>query len=335
MRQSPCNVYCFLDLLIVLTWRFRTRSVRVPAPRNRTLTVFADIILFFILKSFQQFLRIMPERAACGLGAALGGAACLVLKKRRLIARANARRIHAGLTEVEARRIVRKCFQKLGINFVETLLIPYMKKEHYEMRFTLQNREHAEKALKDGKGLLALSFHYGNWEIMGVISNLLGCEIVALARPLKNQRLLNGFLTSLRVSTGLSVIANQDTARDAMKHLKENRMVAILGDQRDKRSKGILVDFFGEKVPTSRGIALLAMKTGVPMIPIYAERNGFLRYTFVFSEPLEIERRHAEGESMEDVVYRNTRKINAFLETIVANHPDEWLLVHRRFGRHT
>lgn len=294
-----------------------------------------DVLLFSILKGFQQLLRLLPERAAGSTGRYLGAATGFILKKRRRIAIGNIRRIRPNTTDAEARRIVGDCFRNLGTNFVETLLIPYLKKEEYFRRFTLKNKEYVEEALKDGKGVLALSFHYGNWEIMGVISHLLGCEIVALARPLKKQRLLNSFLTSLRVSTGLSVIANQDTARDAARHLKENRMVAILGDQREKRSKGIFVDFFGEKVPTSKGIGLLAMKTGSPMIPIYGERNGFLRYTIVFAKPIEIERRPINGEHIQDVLHRNTRKINAFLETIVSERPDEWLLVHRRFGRDT
>lgn len=297
--------------------------------------VLTDIVLFSILKGFQQVLRVLPEKAACGIGAFLGWSASFILKKRFFIAAANVRRIVTGATDVEARHIVRSCFRKLGINFVESLLMPYIKKEEYAKRFTLRNKEYVEDALKGGRGILALSFHYGNWEIMGVISHLLGCEIVALARPLKKQRLLNSFLTSLRVATGLSVIANHDTARDAARHLRENRMVAILGDQREKTSKAIFVEFFGEKVPTSKGIGLLAMKTGAPMIPIHGERDGFLRYTIVFSKPVEIERRPAAGEHIEDVLYRNARKINAFLETIVARHPDEWLLVHRRFRKPT
>jgi len=297
--------------------------------------VFTDILFFSILKGFQQVLRVLPENAACTTGELLGVASYFILKKRRLIAIANLRRIRTNATEAEERLIVRNCFRKLGINFIETLLMPYIAKEEYPQRFALKNREYVDEALKGGKGILALSFHYGNWEIMGVISHLLGCEIVALARPLKKQERLNGFLTSLRVSTGLSVIANEDTARDAARHLKENRMVAILGDQREKSSKAIFVDFFGEKVPTSKGIGLLAMKTGAPMIPIYGERQGFLRYTIVFSKPIEIERRPVVGERLEDLLYRNTRKVNAFLEGIVAEHPDEWLLVHRRFRKPT
>lgn len=297
--------------------------------------MFADILLFSLLRGFQQFLRLLPERWACGIGALLGRGAASLLKERRRIATVNVKKIMPNATDTEAKRVVKSCFRKLGINFVETLLLPYVKKEDYAQRFTLENRQYVEEALKGGKGILGLAFHYGNWEVQSVISHLLDCQVVALARPLKKQKLLNGFLTSLRSSTGLMVIPNQDTARDAARHLKENRMVAILGDQREKSSKAIFIDLFGEKVPTSKGIGLLAMKTGAPIIPFYGERNGFLRYNIVFSKPLDIERRPANGEGIEDVLRRNSRRINAYLETIVTDHPDEWLLVHRRFHKPT
>jgi Kdo2-lipid IVA lauroyltransferase/acyltransferase len=297
--------------------------------------VLTDFLLFSLLKCFQQFLRLIPEAWACSIGTLLGRGAGLLLKGRCHIAATNVRRIIPGVTDEEANKVVRSCFEKLGINFVETLLLPYVKKEDYSRRFTLKNKEYIDEALKGGKGILGLSFHYTNWEIQSVIAHLLDCDVVALARPLKKQRFLDGLLTSLRASTGLMVLPNQDTARDATRHLKENRMVAILGDQREKSSRAIFVDLFGEKVPTSKGIGLLAMKTGAPMIPLHGERTGFLRYTIVFSKPIEIERRPGKGEGIEDVLYRNTRRVNAFLESIVTEHPDEWLLVHRRFAKPT
>jgi KDO2-lipid IV(A) lauroyltransferase len=165
---------------------------------------------------------------------------------------------------------------------------------------------------------------------MGVASTLINREIVALARPLKGHPRLNTFLVGLRASTGLTIIPNKDTARDVMRLLKENRMVAFLGDQREKRSKAVWVELFGQKVPTSKGIVALAMKTGAPLIPIYSRRDGFLRYTVVCGEPLPMERKAA---SMDELICRNARKVNELLERIVTEHPDEWFLVHRRFGR--
>jgi Kdo2-lipid IVA lauroyltransferase/acyltransferase len=288
-----------------------------------------DLLFLSLIKLFQQFLRILPETCAARVGMLIGRIALTLLSRRRKIALANVKKINVHLSDAQAKAVVRSCFEKLGINFVELLLVPYVRKEDFPKRFHMENVHHVETATCSGKGILALVFHYGNWEIMGVASYLLQREIIALARPLKGQKFLQGFIDRLRAATGLTVIPNQDTARDAMRYLRENRIVAILGDQREKRSKGVYVELFGEKVPTSKGIVALAMRTGSPVIPVYLRREGFLRYAIVFCEPIDIERRG----NIEELIYKNTRKINAFLETLVAEHADEWFLVHRRWGR--
>ena len=163
----------------------------------------------------------------------------------------------------------------------------------------------------------------------GIISKLLGRDIIALARPLKRRVLLNNFLNNLRASTGLTIIVNENTGKEVMKLLKENKIVAILGDQREKSSRGVFVELFGTKVSTSKGVAAIGMKTGTAVIPVYAVRKGFLRYTFVCSKPIEMERKG----NIEELIEKNTRKINAFLETIIRQYPDEWFWVHRRWGK--
>jgi KDO2-lipid IV(A) lauroyltransferase len=291
-----------------------------------------DLLLISLTKTFQQVLRVLPERFCRLKGVAFGRLGYVLLRKRRRVAIENARRISPGISQSEAKATARRCFENLGVNFLESLLFPYIKKEEYSQRFRLETRGNVEDLLKANRGALALGFHYSNWEITGITSFLLGREIVALARPLKGHARLNQFLNSLRGSTGLTIIPNKDTARDVLRLLKENRMVAFLGDQREKRSKGVWVDLFGQKVPTSKGIVMIAMKTGAPVIPIYARRDGFLRYTIVYNEPIDIERK---GAPMDELIARNARKINAFLEGIVAENPSEWFLVHRRFGRDT
>jgi KDO2-lipid IV(A) lauroyltransferase len=288
-----------------------------------------DLFLFLVIKLFQQFVRILPETCAARVGAFLGRVAQRLLTRRRKIALANVRKIVKDISDEQAKSIVRSCFEKLGTNFVELLLVPYLPKEDLPKRFHVEGVPHVEEATRLNKGILALVFHYGNWEIMGIASFMMKQEVIALARPLKGQKFLQGFINQLRTATGLTVIPNQDTARDAMKYLRENRIVAILGDQREKRSKGVYVELFGEKVPTSKGIVMLAMRTGSPVMPVYLRREGFLRYTIVFCEPIEMERKG----NIEELIYKNARKINAFLETLIAAHPDEWFLVHRRWGR--
>jgi len=291
-----------------------------------------DFLLILVVRAFQGFLRVLPERLSYCIGTSLGKIGFLLLKSRRKVAIANAMRISPGISREMAQHTARVCFEKLGVDLIEALLFQYLKKSDLAIRFRLEMRGGVKETLAEDRGLLALGFHYSNWEIMGVASHLLGREIVALARPLKGHAGLNRFLNGLRASTGLTIIPNKDTARAVMRLLKEKRMVAFLGDQREKRSKAVWVELFDHKVPTSKGIVAIAMKTGAPVIPIYSIREGFLRYTVVCDEPVLIER---TGDELDELIRRNARRINEVLERIVGGHPDEWFLVHRRFGRDT
>lgn len=291
----------------------------------------ADFFIILIIKIFQSYLRLLPESFKVFSGISLGRLAYHLLKQRRLIAISNLKRVFKHSNEHELKAVAKRCFERFGINFVELLLIPYLDKSKYSEHFSIENRDYIESALKMEKGILAIVFHYSNWEIMGIASTLLNRDVIALARPLKRHKKLNDFLNTLRASTGLKIIPNEWTGKTIMRFLKENKIVALLADQREKRSKGILVDFFGEKVFTNKGPALLAMKTGAPVIPVYLSRKGFLRYTVVCGRPIEIERK---GD-IENLIEVNTRKLNAFLETIIMKTPEEWFWVHRRWGRNS
>lgn len=288
-----------------------------------------DLFLIFTIKLFQQFLRILPENFQCNTGVYLGRCAFTILKKRRKVAISNILRVFKNYDGKQAYEVALRCFENLGVNFVETLLLPYIRTNEYEKRFTIENREYVDEALLLNKGMIALVFHYANWEIMGVASWFFKNPIVVLARPLKRHRLINEFMNRMRTSTGLTVIENVNTSKDVMRFLKENKIIAILGDQREKRSKGVYVDFFGESVPTTRGITMIGMKTGAPVLPVYFVRKGFLKYVIRCNKPLEMERKG----NIEELIRQNTRKINAFLESIILENPYEWFWVHRRWGR--
>jgi Kdo2-lipid IVA lauroyltransferase/acyltransferase len=293
--------------------------------------VFVDFVLILVIKSFQQFLRFLPENAQRRVGVTIGRGASFVLRKRRRVAVSNLKRVFVHLDEKDILVIARKCFENLGVNFVEAMILPFVPEEELMRRFSIKDRHYVDEALALNKGMIALVFHYANWEIMGVASRFLERDIVVLARPLKRHQRVNDYLNGLRGQTGLTVIPNANTGKDVMRYLKQNKIVAILGDQREKRSKGIPVEFFGDKAPTSKGIAMIGMKTGSPVVPFYFKREGFLRYTIVCSPALEMERKG----NIEELIYRNMRKMNAFLEAVILESPEDWFWVHRRWGRKT
>ena len=207
--------------------------------------MFVDCILIFLIKSLRQSLRIMPESLQVFKGKMLGRLAFFFLRDRRKVAITNIKRVFAHLSDREITSIAKRNFEKLGINFIELLLISYLSKREVIERFAIEGREFFEEALKKGKGVIVLAFHFANWEVAGIASNFLDHDVIALARPLKKHRLLNNFLNYVRESAGLTIIVNENVAQEVMRLLKENKVVIMLGDQRGKQSRGVFVDFFG------------------------------------------------------------------------------------------
>jgi len=114
-----------------------------------------------------------------------------------------------------------------------------------------------------------------------------------------------------------------------MKALARNRVVGILIDQRAKRSEGIWADFFGKEAPTTPALAVLAMKTEAPVVPVFMIRDGFNRHRLVIQEPLALVH---TGDVKKDVE-ANTQLFNSKLESMIRQYPDQWFWVHRRWER--
>jgi KDO2-lipid IV(A) lauroyltransferase len=111
--------------------------------------------------------------------------------------------------------------------------------------------------------------------------------------------------------------------------LSQNRLVGILIDQRAKRSEGIWADFFGKKVPTTPALAVLAMRSGSPVLPVFMIRNGFQKHRLLIKEPLEL----IHTSDIKKDVETNTQLFNHTLESMIRQYPDQWFWVHRRWER--
>ena len=111
--------------------------------------------------------------------------------------------------------------------------------------------------------------------------------------------------------------------------LSQNRIVGILIDQRAKRSEGVWVDFFGRKAPTTPALAVLAMRTGVPVLPVFMIRNEHGRHHLLVKEFLQL----VDTGDIKKDVETNTQIINDTLESVIRQYPDQWFWVHRRWER--
>jgi KDO2-lipid IV(A) lauroyltransferase len=132
-----------------------------------------------------------------------------------------------------------------------------------------------------------------------------------------------------RTRTGAELLEHHDVAPRILNALREGRAVAFLNDQYARRAGGILSPLFGARCYTAPGVALLALRSGAPVLPYYTVREQPDRHVGVWLPELELAR---TGDLRRDIVTA-TARTNQVLEEIIRRHPEQWLWAHRRFRR--
>jgi KDO2-lipid IV(A) lauroyltransferase len=286
-------------------------------------------ITYLIVKGFSFFVNLLPEGFSLWMGGQLGLMGFYLDREHRKVALQNLR-IAFGQerSEEELHVIAKKTFQNLGMMAMEFFRIPRMDVENFKKKLVVEGLDKVMELLKRKRGVLLLVSHFGNWELMGLMSKVIGNPIMVVAKPMKN-RYVDQFITGIRQEAGLEVIPSEKASRKVIRALSENRIVGILIDQRAKRTEGVWADFFGRKAPTTPSLALLALKTGAPVLPVFMIRNGFQGHRLLIKKPLELIR---TGNVRKDVE-ANTQLINHTLEAMIREYPDQWFWVHRRWER--
>jgi KDO2-lipid IV(A) lauroyltransferase len=286
--------------------------------------------VYLLLRGFSFTVNLLPESLSLWVGRRLGKIVyCFDLEHRR----AALENLHIAFgrekSEREIRSIAKKHFQNLGMTAIEFFRLPHMDVGDFQEKVKIEGLEICKKALNNKKGILLLLSHFGNWELMGLMSKFLGTSIAVVARPMKKNKRLNTLVGKIRRGTGLEVIPTEKASRKVMRVLSENRMAGILIDQRAKRSEGVWIDFFGKKAPSTPALAVLAMRTGAPVVPVFMIRNGHRKHRLVIQNPLQL----ASTGNIKQDVETNTQLMNRTLESMIRQYPDQWFWVHRRWER--
>jgi KDO2-lipid IV(A) lauroyltransferase len=253
----------------------------------------------------------------------------LLDRRHRHIALVNLRLAFPEHDEAWRRRVARGSFENFGLIAAELAHLRDLTAENLPEHVTWdENYALYEKAKLRGKGCFYVTGHFGNWEILAHAHALAGRPFHAVVRPLDNP-LLDEFLERVRVSTGNRIIDKKRGGRLAMvAALRRNEDVGILVDQYSRRTHGLNAPFFGIEASTTKGLAIMALRTGAPMFPVVlARKPGDLRFHVIILPEIEVER---TGDPKEDV-RRVTAKVNEALETVIRRHPDHWLWGHRRW----
>lgn len=289
------------------------------------------------MKAFRQRLELaavrgvravigwLPAAVARGLGVALGTAFYLLDAPHRRVAQANLTQCFPARSQAECRRIARRVFQHFGVLLVELLRFSTLSPDAMRAAVEVEGAEHVHAAYASGRGVLFFTGHFGFWELHALVHALVFEPIGVLARPLDNPG-LHDLLERLRQRTGNTVIYREGAVRKVLRTLTDGHGVALLIDQHMHSPDAIWVRFFQRPAATTSTLAALALRTGSPVVPVFATPlpNGRLR--LIYERPV------APPEAGTPEPVRDfTQRCTDVLEMYVRRQPELWLWMHRRW----
>jgi len=278
-----------------------------------------DKVTYRALRLLHFYLKRLPPHAVSRLGARTGSFFYHYFPIRKDVALNNLRRAFPEKNEDYYEQVTRKTYRHFGHILLDALRADVMDPSG---NITVENRHILDEACKQGKGVILLTGHFGNWEMIPVWFAAEGFDLYAVARGQKN-RGANRFLIELRQRCGTFPLYASSPASKMLGSLKSGGILALAADQ-NARKRAVFVNFFGKSAATPRGAAVLHLKTGAPIIISICSRNSDGTYQLQFNTL-------PADEEYGDPVTSIMQNFTSFLETKVRQNPEQYFWFHKRW----
>jgi KDO2-lipid IV(A) lauroyltransferase len=275
---------------------------------------------------FLDLLGRIPRPILTAFGAFLGWL-IWTLRIRRRVALDNLRLAFPEKAEAERRAIARANYRHLGQMVPDFLRVPTLSPQELDRLLVYQGWECVEAARARGKGVIACTAHFGNFDLLASANTRRGVPITQIARAM-GRNVVNDLWREVRRRSGVDelVVKPGQTMRAIIKALHENRVIGWVIDQ-NQPVKPIFPTFFGVPAATASTPAFLARRTGCAVIFTVSVPLGDGRHQVFVEGPLEVP--DTGDHEADDLAFM--QRLNDKLEAWIRRHPERWYWVHRRW----
>jgi phosphatidylinositol dimannoside acyltransferase len=266
--------------------------------------------------------QALPGGVVEGVAPQLAALASYAAGDRRAMVERHQRRVTPGLRGAALRRRVRAVYRSYGRYYGESFRLPSVDPMELDDRFTYEGFDHIERARKAGFGPMLCLPHLGSWEWTAFwLTRVRGIPLTAVVERIEPPALFDWFV-SFRESIGMHIVPlGPHAGREIVAAVRRTDIIALLCD-RDIPGTGVEVTFFGERTTLPSGPAVMALRTGAPILPTAVYDRGRSHHGVVLP-PVPVERR---GTFREDVA-RLTQALAENLEELIRRAPDQWHLL--------
>ncbi len=284
------------------------------------ISYFLFLIISNILMLFPRFLRKKIYLSLSHLAYALS-------KKHRNIIRINLKLAFGeSLSETRIEELTRKCFHNLILNSVQ--IIENQKLSHADIAkmVTIENREILDKVIEQGRGVVLITGHFGNWEIGAAAIGSMIMPTLGVYKPLKNPY-FSKYLFNARARFGLKMYEKEGAIRHLAKALKKKESVSLLIDQSVSSADGQVVQFFDNPCTQVPSPAQLARKYNAAVIPVFLHNVDDNHFILRFEEEVLVEK----SDDADKDIREATQKQADVLQSLIEAEPDHWFWCHKRW----
>ncbi len=277
----------------------------------------------YATRGFVYCFPYVPYRWVIGFTSVMSQVAFLVLAPyRRRMEENIAATLGQEIPQAKARKkLVSLAWRNFARAVIDTAAVLHFSKEKIISTVTLRGEEHLQAALKQGRGVIALSAHLGDFTLIGARLGMAGYPFSAVVKHPADKRFAR-LNDDFRARVGMQTIPakpRREAVRGILRALRDNRIVLVLADE--FKSGEIIVDFFGLKVPAPRGPATLALRTGAVTLPMFAVRQEeYDSLVLSIGTPIEPIR----SDNLETSIVATTALFTAHLERWIRRYPAQW-----------
>lgn len=282
-------------------------------------------MLLIILKGLSKFFSGLPLPVALALGRGLGWFYGTVIRHHRRDAVEALRFSFPEKSETDRSRIIKRMYQNLGMNAVEELRMASVDNTYLGNNIIWEGESHARTVLEAGKGMLVLTAHLGNFDLLCTIAPKFNYPTTIITKNIKNNA-INTLWMEARSRFGLKFVPAHNSYRQCLSALRRNEIVGFILDQNMINTEGVFVNFFGRPACTSPGLAYMAAQSGAGVVPVFMIRLDKGRHLVKIMPALPL-----PPDRKPETIEKFTQLYTSVIEDMVRHYPEQWIWVHRRW----
>lgn len=271
--------------------------------------------------------NLLPLNTVYHIASSIADAYCYASKSDKAAVISNLKIVLKGEPKDERlMTMARDVFRNFAKYLADFFRFPKVDSYYIKRFVKVEGLKNIDEALSKGKGAIMLSAHIGNWELGGFVLAMLGYPLSAVVLTHQNKR-INDFFTRQRRLSQMKPIEIGISLRECYATLKNNRLLALLGD-RDFSKNGIYADFFGKETLIPKGPSVFSYKFGSAIVPSFMIREKDDTFRLVFEEPICPDPSESEEKAAADL----TRKYLAAIESYIKRYPTQWYMFRNVWG---